>query len=51
MKEGIVYNAPQVRPIVLQLEGTLLELSNFGDTNAPGEGFGGGNILDNPTDF
>ena len=51
MKERIVYSAPKVCPVVLQPEGALLNLSNFGDNNAPGEGFGGGNILDNPTDF
>ncbi len=51
MKERIIYTAPTAQPIVLQPEGALLNLSNYGDNNAPGEGFGGGNVLDNPLDF
>lgn len=42
MKERIVYSAPQVRPVVLQPEGALLNLSNFGEENAAGQGFGPG---------
>lgn len=51
MKERIVYSAPQVRPVVLQPEGALLDLSNYGDNNAPGQAFDGGNIINNPLDF
>lgn len=45
------YTAPEAHPVVFQAEGALLDLSNFGDNNAPGEGFGGDNVLDNPLDF
>lgn len=51
MKEHIKYTAPAAQPLVLQPEGTLLNLSNYGNNNAPGQGFDGGNILDEDEDY
>lgn len=51
MKERIPYTAPVALTLVLEPAGTLLEWSNYGENNAPGQGFSGGNIIDNPQDF
>ncbi len=47
MKERIIYTAPTAQPIVLQPEGALLNLSNYGDNNAPGQGYGSGTDFGN----
>ncbi len=51
MRERIQYTVPTAQALVLQPEGTLLNLSNYGDNNAPGQNFGGGNVLEAPVDF
>ena len=51
MKEHSTYIVPEAQPIVLKPQGTLLNLSNFGNDNAPGQAFDGGNIINNPLDF
>lgn len=51
MRERIQYTVPTAQALVLQPEGTLLNLSNYGDPNAPGQNFGGGNVLEDPEDF
>ena len=51
MKEQMNYTAPEAHPVVFQAEGALLDLSNFGDPNAPGQAFDGGNIINNQLDF
>jgi len=51
MKEHMNYTAPEAHSVVFQAEGALLDLSNFGANNAPGQAFDGGNIITNPLDF
>ena len=51
MRERIQYTVPTAQALVLQPEGTLLNLSNYGGNNAPGQNFGGGNVLEDPEDF
>ena len=47
MKERIKYTVPTAQALVLQPEGTLLNLSNYGDNNTPGQGYGLGTDFGN----
>ena len=43
MKTTIPYSTPLVQVVELSPEAGLMNPSNFGDANAPGQDFGGGN--------
>lgn len=51
MKTTIPYSTPLVQVVELSLEAGLMNPSNFGDANAPGQDFDGGNIIDIPLPF
>lgn len=45
MDKQCVYTAPTSTVIELQGRDAILELSNFGQDNAPGSGYGSGDII------
>ena len=51
MNTALPYSAPLVQVVELCLEAGLMNPSNFGNSNAPGQHFVGGNIIDDPDDF
>ena len=52
MEKNSVYLPPVAEVILMQSSESLLNLSNFGDTNTPGQSFTPGDtVIDYPVDF
>lgn len=51
MDNHSLYIPPVTEVTGLLEQEQILQLSNFGDPGAPGQGFNEGNILTNPIDF
>lgn len=49
-KNKEVYTSPITEALELRFEG-LICLSNYGEDNAPGQSFSGGNTIFDPVDF